>query len=434
MSTSKVVSGLMIAKRSTGSPRCELGTTKPICSSSSRPTRPGSRPSSSPRGGTRRPTAAGRARARARRARSISSAISRARVMPCSIDARYCVGAVGREREPQRQAARAPCELDREVGRIPIRTLGERVEVLGVLRVRRPALRGVAVDQRAASNGANSHLCGSTMTESAQLDTREGRSHPLHEHRGESVRPVDVQPDVAAVVTAATEAMSSTIPKFVVPPVDDHREDRVAVLVERRAHGIRRAVARRRPPARATTSTSMTDAADSIDECASALHTIFHADEVRAVPASRRFTSRGIPRGDQRRQVADRAALHEDPARALGQSELPGEPVQHLVLGEDSAGALEPRAAVDRGCRHDEVERDRRLARCARDERQVPGVVDRQAGRREHIREERRRTRGADAGGGDRAAPPSRRARPASRADRAGRSRRGRACARMRAR
>ena len=35
VSSSKVVSGEMIAKRSTGSPRCELGTTKPCWSSRS---------------------------------------------------------------------------------------------------------------------------------------------------------------------------------------------------------------------------------------------------------------------------------------------------------------------------------------------------------------------------------------------------------------
>ena len=48
-----------------------------------------------------------------------------------------------------------------------------------------------------ASNGANSHLCGSTMSESAQLDSGEVGPHALDEHRGESVGAVDVEPDVA---------------------------------------------------------------------------------------------------------------------------------------------------------------------------------------------------------------------------------------------
>ena len=111
----------------------------------------------------------------------------------------------------------------------------------------------------------------------------------------------------------------------------------------------------------------------------------------------------GIPRRHQRREVADRAALHEDAAGALRQAELRGQPVEHLVLGVDGTRALHPRSAVDGGCRHHEVERDRRLRRGGRDERHVAGVVRRDARGREHVLEEGCRAARADARSSDRA-------------------------------
>lgn len=58
-------------------------------------------------------------------------------------------GAVGREGEPEGQAAGAAREVRGEVGRAPVARLGQGVEVLGVLRVRAAAEIGVAVDERA---------------------------------------------------------------------------------------------------------------------------------------------------------------------------------------------------------------------------------------------------------------------------------------------
>ena len=113
--------------------------------------------------------------------------------------------------------------------------------------------------------------------------------------------------------------------------------------------------------------------------------------------------ARGLAGGNERREVPERPALHEHATGAGRQSELGGEPAQHLVLGVHGAGALEPRAAVERARRHDEVERRCGLRGRAGDERQVAGIVGRDAGGREDVLEDAERLRGADAALVDRA-------------------------------
>ena len=100
-----------------------------------------------------------------------------------------------------------------------------------------------------------------------------------------------------SVVTDAIEAMSSTIPKFVVPPVATTANTASPCASSAAAT----ASPCSRPPASGaavTTSTSMTDAADAIDECASALQTTTHrsgsatsATRLRRRAASRAATS-----------------------------------------------------------------------------------------------------------------------------------------------
>ncbi len=181
-----------------------------------------------------------------------------------------------------------------------------------------------------------------------------------------------------ASVTSATPLMSSTMPKFVVPPVATTANTSMplpsagadatcAASVFSSAAPVSRPFA---STGTASTSMSITRAACAIDECASALHATDPAlrpSEPARGPGGRRL----VPGRDQRRQVAERAALHEHPAGLRREAGQVGEPAQRLVLGVDGAGALEPGPAVDRRGADDEVEQAGRLGRRRRDEGQV---------------------------------------------------------------
>ena len=95
--------------------------------------------------------------------------------------------------------------------------------------------------------------------------------------------------------------------------------------------------------------------------------------------------------GDQRAEVADRAAADEHAAGRGRQAGQVGDPPQRLVLGEDRAAALQPRSAVDARRADDEVEQDRRVRRGRRHERQEARMVDGDARRREHLGEHAQR-------------------------------------------
>ena len=106
------------------------------------------------------------------------------------------------------------------------------------------------------------------------------------------------------------------------------------------------------------------------------------------------------PGGDQRAEVARRAAGDEHSAGRVGHADQVGDVAQRLVLGVDGAAALEPRPGVDaRGPDH-EIEQDRRLGRRRRHERQEPRMVDRDARRTEHVGEDSQRLEPADPFGG----------------------------------
>ena len=112
----------------------------------------------------------------------------------------------------------------------------------------------------------------------------------------------------------------------------------------------------------------------------------------------------GVPGGDERRQVADRAALHEAAGGRLRESGQAGQPLERLVLGVDRARRLHPRPGVDRRRADDEVEHHRELCRRSRDERQEARVVDRDDRGGEHVGEEPHRGLAAEAVLGDRGA------------------------------
>ena len=151
-----------------------------------------------------------------------------------------------------------------------------------------------------------------------------------------------------------------------------------------------------------TTSTSITRAADAIEECASALQTIVHRAGA-SEPRLREREARVLAGGDEGREVAESAALHEHAAGGRGQSELVREPREHFVLGVHRARAFEPGAAVEGARRDHEIERGGGLRRCGRDEREVLRVVGGDARRGEDVLEQGERLGGAQASLVDRA-------------------------------
>ena len=94
----------------------------------------------------------------------------------------------------------------------------------------------------------------------------------------------------------------------------------------------------------------------------------------------------GVAGRHQRGQVAQRSTGDEAAAGGRRQARQVGHPAQCLVLRVHGAGALQPAPAVDRRCADQEVEDRRLLGGCARDERQVPGVVDRHGRGRQDVR------------------------------------------------
>ncbi len=233
------------------------------------------------------------------------------------------------------------------------------------------------------------------------LDAGEGRAHPLDEHRGQAVGAVDVQPDAPLLRDGGHRGDVVDDAEVRRAAGRDDGEHRTLVGVEHL--GERVAV----QPA-----TGIRGGGDDVD-----VHHLCRRGDGRVrlgaadddparrirAPAVGVAAACGIPSRHQCRQVADRAALHEYSAGGGRQAELACEPVQHLVLGVDRAGALHPRSAVDRGCRDDDVERERGLARRGRDEGEVAGVVRRDARRSEHVLEQGDRPSRADAAVGDRA-------------------------------
>jgi hypothetical protein len=76
-----------------------------------------------------------------------------------------------------------------------------------------------------------------------------------------------------------------------------------------------------------------------------------------------------------------------------------GKPAERLVLGEDRPGRLHPGAPEHATGADHEVEQRRRLGRSGRHERQEAGVIDRDAGGRQHVAEDAQRLQPADACG-----------------------------------
>ena len=141
----------------------------------------------------------------------------------------------------------------------------------------------------------------------------------------------------------------------------------------------------------------MTLAAWAIEEWASALQ----ATTQRAGAAAVR-RSRAVWRAATSAERLPRVPpWTKTPPASAGKPGEVGDPAQRLVLGVDRAGALEPRAAVDRRGTHHEVEERGGLGRGGRDEGEVARVVDRDAGLAQHRVEQREGLLAAEAVLGD---------------------------------
>lgn len=182
--------------------------------------------------------------------------------------------------------------------------------------------------------------------------------------------------------TSATEARSSTMPKFVVP--------QVATTAKKVAGSFSSGTARSAGPVsrpalvdRDRDDLAVHDVEGGLD---GRVRAIGRRDPPRSRGAGGRVRpGRCVPGRDQRGEVADRPAGDEDATGRRRHPDEVGDPAQGLVLGVDRPGTFEPRPAIDRRQTDDGIESGRLDGGGARDERGVPRMVGGQAGRGEDV-------------------------------------------------
>jgi hypothetical protein len=232
------------------------------------------------------------------------------------------------------------------------------------------------------------------------LHPGEQRSRLGREHRRESVGAVDVEPHPGLAGRVCDRRDVVDDPEVGGAGRRDHGEDAVAVRVEHRAYRI---------AAQLAVLSHLGREHIDVHDRGRRRDRRVRLSAAHDRPAARRGAlgvgdpaARVVAGGDERREIADRSTLDEDPAGGGGKTELAGEPAQHLVLGEDGSRALHPRSCVDRGCRDDDVECQGGLRRGGRDEGEVAGVIGGQARWSEDVLEERERALGSHAVRADR--------------------------------
>ena len=295
------------------------------------------------------------------------------------------VGAVDDEREPQRQPACPPGEVEREVGRVDV-VVAEGVEVAGRLAVGagRPA-PGSRYSTAAQSSGANSHLCGSMTTESAALDAGEAPGQLGHGQRGAAVGRVDVQPPAPARRTpSATPARSSMAPVLVAPALTPRRRrssgrGQRAERVAGEAVGV---VARRRRRRRGRAGA----AAVRTDEWADARGGDRRGGRRRGGAAATCRGRRPARSGCRptRRTRSSPPAPSGSPASARSQSSA-------TSSAATAAAGLLPALARERPGADEGVEQRGRRRRRGRDVGEEPPVVEGDVVRQQHVVDERQR-------------------------------------------
>ena len=193
---------------------------------------------------------------------------------------------------------------------------------------------------------ANSHLCGSTMNESARSRPVNRSRELRQQQRGQSVGAIDVEPGIDLAATSAHPSRSSMTPAFVEPAVATTIPTSRAVT-DRRAQGVARQPA---------VGSGRHDQRLEPEEVQGVVDR-----GVRGVGDGDQSSAAGTLAADgQRRQVADRSAAHEATSRARGHAGGAAQQIDHLVLGGDRAGAFQPRLCGEAPRRHDGVHPHRR--------------------------------------------------------------------------
>ena len=187
--------------------------------------------------------------------------------------------------------------------------------------------------------------------------------------------------------TAATASSSSTAPKLVEPAVAATAKTSRSVA-SRAAPRAAPSILPRSSASTSTTSTSRMRAASRSEEWPPPV--IATAGRSRALAAA----PPGVARHRQGAEVARRAATDEDATRSRREADRLSDPAERLVLGVDRAGGLDPPIGGDRRGRDREVEEDRGRGRRIGDEAEEAGMAGVDAGRCQHLLEDRKASLG----------------------------------------
>ena len=160
------------------------------------------------------------------------------------------VGAVDDEGEPERQAAGAPGEVEREVGRVDV-LVAERFEVAGGLAVGPRRERRPAVQRGRRSRAARTATCAG-RSRSSRIARHRAKSS-AHSGRHSAAPPYAASTwshTPASAQTSATASSSSTAPVLVAPALATTAQHRRPVDARRAARRRSAGRARRRRPRR----------------------------------------------------------------------------------------------------------------------------------------------------------------------------------------
>ena len=255
---------------------------------------------------------------------------------------RVGVGAVGRQAEPQREAAGAAREVEREVARVPL-VAADHVEVRAVLGVGGAGEGRLAVHEGGAVVRREQPLVGVDAEAVGALEPAAQLGRRRRAQRRAAVGGVDVQPQpvLGADVGDRVELVDGADVRRA--EVGDDGEQAVGARLRRASPAARRpSSARGRRAATSTTSTSITRAA----ACTEAWVSPVVAKRQRA-GGVRDGLPGVVARRDERREVGGRAAADEAAAGAGREAGEPGEPLERLVLRRDRPGAALPQPAED---------------------------------------------------------------------------------------
>ena len=305
------------------------------------------------------------------------------------------IGSVRRQAEPERQATRPPSEVMGVVRGVPascragvVPIVVKDVEVLGMLGVGVPGDLRVAIHQGARVERSEQPFVRIDDEAVGALHAGEEMAHTGGGEAGAPVGAVDVEPGAETLrrIGGGSEVVDDAGVRR--PRRGDDGEHSLAILVGEVLDG--GVDGRRREPAalvgRGEDEVGVHRPGGLGDR---RVRPVAADDQAsRAVVGAASVVSPLPAGGQQRRQVAGRAAADEHASGLGGKAGEVGDPAQRLVLGEHRAGSLDPRAGVDARRPDDKVEQDRRLGGRRRHEREVAWVVGGDARRGEHLAED----------------------------------------------